>query len=433
MLDTKRNILFDHLGKSEEDALRFVPDCADLPYTLRAYFAWKLRLPFGVHKCHRARENRPPTCDVAGGNTMDRSEFFGADEVTVFKNFVNAHVRRTVHSSSGRTGPADDETDFYPVPLSRETLRPGTLFTDPYGHLLVVVRWIEQGATGYGGLIGADAQPDGTIGRRRFWRGSFLFRPETNSGGAGFKAFRPWVYDRASKSNVTRTNDELKRNKTARYSREQYRGSESDFYDKMESIINPRALDPVAKMRSLVDALQEQVTRRTTSVDTGEAFMKSRNFEPIEMPVGKKIFLTSGPWEDFSTPSRDWRLLIAIHTVVDFPDSVLRSPAQFGIAEADAESRVQELREVLDKELASRPLPYTRTDGSTWKLSLKDLVDRRVAFEMSYNPNDCPETRWAAPEGSEEASTCQRKAPADQHAKMLEYRNWFSERRRPAS
>lgn len=431
--DSERNILFDHFSKSEENVLRFVPDCADLPYTLRAYFAWKLRLPFGVHQCHRARDNRPPTCDIAGGNLMDRSEFAGDDEVTVFRNFVNYHVRRTVHSSSGRTGPDDDETDFYPVRLTRETLRPGTLFTDPYGHLLVVVRWIDQGATGYGGLIGADAQPDGTIGRRRFWRGSFLFRPETHSGGAGFKAFRPWVYNRGRKALETRTNAELKRDSTARFSREQYTGSESDFYDKMESIINPRALDPAGKLRSLVDALQEQVTRRTTSVATGEDFMNTRNFEPIDMPSGKKIFLTSGPWEDFSTPSRDWRLLIAIHTVVDFPDAVLRSPKQYGIAETEVKERVAELRETLAKELASRPLPYTRSDGSTWELTLKDLVDRRVEFEMSYNPNDCPELRWAAPEGSDEHSTCKRNAPAEQRAKMLEYRSWFSERRRPAS
>ncbi len=431
--DSERNILFDYFSKSEEDVLRFVPDCADLPYTLRAYFAWKLRLPFGVHQCHRARDNRPPTCDVAGGNLMDRSEFNGTDEVTVFRNFVNYHVRRTVHSSSGRTGPNDDETDFYPVRLSRKTLRPGTLFTDPYGHLLVVVRWVDQGATGYGGLIGADAQPDGTIGRRRFWRGSFLFRPETHSGGAGFKAFRPWIYNRGPETLSTSTNQELKRNSTARFSREQYQGSESEFYDKMEAIINPRALDPVAKLRSLVDALQEQVTRRTTSVATGEDFMQSRNFEPIAMPTGKKIFLTSGPWEDFSTPSRDWRLLIAIHTVVDFPDAVLRSPKQYGIAESEAKERVAELRETLAKELASRPLPYIRSDGSTWELSLKDLVDRRVEFELSYNPNDCPEQRWAAPEGSEERATCKRRAPSDQRAKMLEYRHWFSERRRPAS
>lgn len=437
--DSSRNIFYDHYGDDEENNIQLVPDCADLPYVLRAYFAWKLRLPFGVHLCHRAREGRPPTCKVAESNLLPRSDFRAAThdkqdrETKIFEEFANRHVRRTVHSSSGRTGPNDDETDFYPVSLRRETLRPGTLFTDPYGHLLVVVDWIPQGFQGYGALIGADAQPDGTIGRRRFWRGSFLFRPDTDSGGAGFKAFRPWTYERTTKSVVATPNKDLRRNKTAKFSTEQYDGSESDFYDKMESIINPRALDPMPKMESLVDALEEQVTRRRTSVKTGEDFMLTRNFAPIEMPPGSKIFLTSGPWEDFSTPSRDWRLLIAIHTVVDFPESVRRTPQQYGVEPAKADERAKELHAALITMLSSRAFPYTRSDGSEWTITLKDLIDRRVEFEMSYNPNDCPEIRWAAPQGSEEAQTCKRNAPQEQRDRMQSHRPWFAERRRPAS
>ena len=50
---------------------------------------------------------------------------------------------------------------------------------------------------------------------------------------------------------------------------------------------------------------------------------------------------------------------------------------------------------------------------------------------MAYNPNDCVELRWGAPDKSEEASTCKRHAPAAQRAKMTKYRTWFHERRRP--
>ena len=38
------------------------PDCADLPYFLRAYFAFKLGLPFGFSKCTRGGGGRAPTC-----------------------------------------------------------------------------------------------------------------------------------------------------------------------------------------------------------------------------------------------------------------------------------------------------------------------------------------------------------------------------------
>ena len=90
-----------------------------------------------------------------------------------------------------------------------------------------------------------------------------------------------------------------------------------------------------------------------------------------------------------------------------------------------------ELESTLASELAARKFSYTRTDGSEWSLKLKDVIDRMSALEMAYNLNDCVELRWGAPDGSEEASTCKRHAPAAQRQKMSEYRAWFSERRRP--
>ena len=59
-----------------------------------------------------------------------------------------------------------------------------------------------------------------------------------------------------------------------------------------------------------------------------------------------------------------------------------------------------ELQGVLASELAARKISYTRSDGSPWTLSVKDVVDRAPDFEMAYNPNDCVELRWAAPEAA---------------------------------
>jgi hypothetical protein len=90
-----------------------------------------------------------------------------------------------------------------------------------------------------------------------------------------------------------------------------------------------------------------------------------------------------------------------------------------------------QLQSVLASELANRKFSYTRSDGTTWTLSLKDVVDRAAAFEMAYNPNDCVELRWGAPANSEETSTCKRQAPAAQRAKMIKNRMWFQERHWP--
>jgi hypothetical protein len=90
-----------------------------------------------------------------------------------------------------------------------------------------------------------------------------------------------------------------------------------------------------------------------------------------------------------------------------------------------------ELERVLASELSARKFSYTRSDGSAWTLALKDVVDRAADLEMAYNLNDCVELRWGAPDKSDEASTCKRRASSAQRAKMTEYRTWFHERRRP--
>ena len=78
-----------------------------------------------------------------------------------------------------------------------------------------------------------------------------------------------------------------------------------------------------------------------------------------------------------------------------------------------------------------RSISYTRSDGSSWQLSLADLYERRPAMEVAYNPNDCIERRWGASPSTPDYATCRRQAPADQRARMEEYRPWFREMRRP--
>jgi hypothetical protein len=62
---------------------------------------------------------------------------------------------------------------------------------------------------------------------------------------------------------------------------------------------------------------------------------------------------------------------------------------------------------------------------------LAELVERAKRLEMGYNPNDCVELRWGAPEGSEEHATCRRRASEEQQKRMEQYREWFARRERP--
>jgi hypothetical protein len=95
------------------------------------------------------------------------------------------------------------------------------------------------------------------------------------------------------------------------------------------------------------------------------------------------------------------------------------------------EAKAGALAAELSKELSERTFEYVRSDGSPQRLSLLDVLKRAPGFEVAYNPNDCVEVRWAAAEGSAEMSTCRRRAPDDQRAKLASYRGWFSTRQRP--
>lgn len=432
--DPNRNLLHDHLGLHEDEALTIEPDCADLPYALRAYFAWKLRLPYAFRGCARGRDGHPPTCGDMH-TTLDPRSI--PDEVSAFGEFLNRTVRSGVHSGTGRTSPTDSATDLYPVALDRASLTPGTVYADPYGHVMMISKWFPQGSipgSVYGVLMAAEAQPDGTVGRRRFWQGSFLFDPSTRSVGAGFKHLRPLLYDKPTRTLTALDNDALMKTTTfARFSMQQYEGSRDAFYDRMDALINPQPLAPQERMASLLDALEEAAKRRVLAVDNGEAYMREHPGSIVGMPQGADIFETEGPWEDYATPSRDMRLLIAIDTVLDLPARIERTPERFALPEhTDPKQAADTARADLRRALAVRHIQYARSDGSTQVLNLGDIIARAEALEMAYNPNACAEARWAAPTGSAERSTCRREIPAEQERRMLVYRAWFHTRTRPA-
>jgi hypothetical protein len=199
----------------------------------------------------------------------------------------------------------------------------------------------------------------------------------------------------------------------------------------MDDVISPSPLDPVRAMTEAIASLEEQVKARVTSVENGRKFQNSAHRD-ADMPDGASIFETTGAWEDFATPSRDLRLLIALDVVRGFPERVARRPERYAMPKNKSLADVKaELESVLASELSARKVSYTRSDGSTWTLALNDVNVRAADLEMAYNVNDCVELRWGAPDKSDEASTCKRHAPPAQRAKMTQYRAWFHERRRP--
>jgi hypothetical protein len=451
--DQSRNLLFNYLGVGEDSVtINLKPDCADFVYFLRAYFAYKMGLPFGYSNCSRGgkcyqwfnidhpettRPPPPPDQQIASALT-DPAETgatvpAAAPKVTSRPSFAEylRIVGDVVHSGSARVSGNDDNTDFYTVPLTQEALRPGTVYADPYGHVMMLVRRVPQSGGAAGILLAVDAEPDGTVARKRFWRGTFLFAHETALGSAGFKHFRPiergenGALRRLSNAQIAKSPD------YGDFSLQQSQLTVDDFYDRMDAVMSPEPLDPFSAMKEAITALEEQVNTRVTSIENGRKYQDGHG--EITMPDGPAIFATTGAWEDFSTPARDFRLLIAIDVVRGYPDRVARHPERYAMPSGKSVADVKaELQKVLAAELAARKFSYTRSDGSGWTLALKDVVERAGDLEMAYNPNDCVELRWGAPQTSDEGSTCKRHASSTQRAKMTNYRSWFRERHWPA-
>ncbi|CAK0780938.1 conserved exported hypothetical protein [Gammaproteobacteria bacterium] len=424
--DPARNFLYNHFGLNEDQTLPATPDCADLPYTLRAYFSWKIGLPVAFRVCSRGSTNAPPHC----GPATIKTEFtHGRSSQAGFRS-VNGQLANAVHSGSARTGLNDEATDLYPLALRRETLWPGTVYADPYGHVLVLVQWVEQTENQSGRLLAVDAQPDHAVTRKRFWEGTFLFA-NIASAGPGFKAFRPLIQIGSDQVRALSNGELLEHPGFAPFSLEQDGLTPDDFYARLAGLINPHGLDSRQDYEATLDALVEQVETRVTSVNNGEDYFRKNSGSVISMPSGAAIFETIGPWEDYSTPSRDLRLIIAINVLNGLPEKIMHHPDFFVMNGRSPQEAKSDIEQYHARRIQERKIRYIRTDGSPWELSIAEVLARKSSYEMTYNPNDCAELRWGAQPGTTEYSTCRRHAPEAQHAKMEQYRVWFREARRP--
>ena len=326
----------------------------------------------------------------------------------------------------------DESLDYYPLPLTRAALRPGAVFADPYGHTFTLVRWVPQSGRKPGLLLAVDAQPDGTVQIKRFWKGNFLFTTTGVIGEPGFKAFRP-IRVEGGKPRLLSNREIAAAPGYGAHSLEQKGMSSEHFYDTMERLINPEGLDPEAALLELIRALQEQLIVRVESVANGEKWMQAHPGAVIPMPGSAAgVFLAGGLWEDYSTPNRDLRLLIAIDAVLDFPARIVRAPGNYKISRWKNPQKIRaELEELTREKSGEMTITYTRGDGSKQQLTLAEILRRAQAFEMGYNPNDGVEIRWGAPAGSEEIKSCRRRAPAGQLEQMRKLRPWFQKRLHP--
>lgn len=432
--DSSRNWLHNALGMGEDDpsspyTVVLTPDCGDLPYFLRAYFAWKLGLPFSFQRCTRGNAMTGPICPVSRNNLTTRYAQT-SHPVRRFNRFTREWIGWGVHSGTTRTLAEDNEADFYPVDLRLDSLRPGRIFVDPAGHVFVLSQQIPGTERQLGLLFGVDAHPDFSISRKRFSPGTFVFDARVPTG--GFKAFRPLVYENERIRRLTNAEIQAHPHKGDFSLAQSKIGDTSEIYAIVQKALNPFPVDPVALMKSKIHALHEVTEERVEAVQLGVDYMRRTAWRPIQIPWGSAIFETDGPWEIYSTPARDLRLLMVMEDVLSFPREVIRNRSLYRTNPAWSDAKLlKKLQDTHRRLTHSLKVTYRRSDDSPQTLSIAKVISRRQQLHMGYHPNDCPELRWGAAEGSAEMKTCTRRALPAQREQMSRYQVWFQLLRRP--
>ena len=165
--DPSRNFLIDHLGLGEDAhsvvvrprlrrsaVFHSAPTSPSSLDCLSAGLAVRAARTACPPPAHRFRDQQRPLPHhrLGGAPTPPRWADPGnaptlspwEDNVKRFGEFLRTTLADAAQSGAGRTPPDTDDSDYYPVALSVDTLRPGTIFADPYGHVLVVAEQLDQ-------------------------------------------------------------------------------------------------------------------------------------------------------------------------------------------------------------------------------------------------------------------------------------------------
>jgi hypothetical protein len=313
------------------------------------------------------------------------------------------HISEAVHSGMYRVEPDQEESDFYPIAVTRQSVRPGTTYYDPNGHVLVVSDVRDDGT-----VFLIDGHPDGSLTWKRFGE-AFELGPKRLYGG-----FKNWRRQNWNGTDITRVGNRELPDFDAQMQwnrdlwvegipREQWLAPPEDsprsiapgmYHLWVRRILSaPNVVrDPVRDFREQIQALCRDVLDRSDAVNTAIGLRVHLQSHPDSLPYN--IYGTNGDWEMYSTPSRDARLKAAVREIFQ------------GIATVPTTSPLREqLRQAWREESVSTQCRYSyNNSGTVVPLTIDVVLDR--LFAISFDPYHCPELRWGAPAGSPELSTC---------------------------
>jgi hypothetical protein len=290
--------------------------------------------------------------------------------------------------------PEVENIDLYVVDIDREVVRPGAVYYDPDGHVLMVYRVEDDGTVRF-----LDGHPDNSLTVTRF--GSQLARGSAAQGG-GFHQWRTVRFD--GDFSVAANADCPRFSATAQYqSSYSVGGMQLDYFAWVRATLGSgAALNPVTELGDQLGAICDALQARVAAVADGADM--ARRPHPGVLPPD--IFSADGDWEAFSTPARDVSLKVQVRNaralIASAAASVGSGDGRFAYSGTRAQL-VADLSGVWRDRSSSCGIAYKGSTGVTVRLTLAQVVAR--LFALSFDPYHCPELRWGARSGAE-AATC---------------------------
>ena len=403
---------------SDSRDAHFSSDCADLPYYLRTYFAWKNQLPMTY-----AAETIPAgsSHDVRyspSGNIVKKRKtvFSGAKGAYMLNNIIPNSISSAAFRMEYDAGQGYESPDFYSASISREAVVPGTSIYDPNGHVAVVNKVSDDGRVHY-----IDAHPDNSITSGIY---SPKFVRSNPRHGAGFKNWRPFKIVNPSinsRGEIVSGNVVMARNaEIPGYGIEQYYGTQVDrtswkngkfiqdgrevgYYDfvRYKLAKGNLQIDPVQDFKEIMEDICVATQDRVIAVQNAIDARISAAGHPSRLPVN--VYGTEGEWETFSSPSRDARLKTSFVDLMDQTKSyftkIENRDASIVYHGVDLKA---DLREAYKAYAPTCQITYIRSNGTPVTLNLEQV--RQRLFDLSFDPYHCIEARWGAT--GDELSTC---------------------------
>jgi hypothetical protein len=382
------NANINPLKAASDPNLNVFADCADLPIELRGYFAMKTGRPFQYVSAIDSTSGGDPRYSKGNHPTAFRD----AREFSSLQKMLST-ISSDVHSGHFRMAGDVEGSDTYPVDVTKSTVKPGTIFYDPNGHVLLVYRVDPSGTVHM-----MDGHPDNSL---TFGIFAEKFAVGGSSQGGGFRRFRPIEFDGQRfhrVPNARLTTSAAGFSATAQY------GRGVGYYSWVrERLSNGAPLEPVTEFAELVDQLCFDIKDRALSVAHASGVANG----PLG-DVPPNIYGASGEWEELSTPSRDARLKASFRGMRRFIETTTDMVDQHSTAINWTRSRADLVAAYAAKwkpTLSSCSITYKNSAGGNVTLNLADVESR--LFDLSFDPYHCPEMRWGAfPDHASEASTC---------------------------